>query len=128
VDAAEGQREAAEKLKKLAGAAALAVPAPVREKGAQEEQERIKLLLAIHDDQIRMLKAAVITTVMMPKDSAAARAVAQAGQDYAVATKGRSPQQHGLGPPAPVKMAALIAWGKSQESRQLKEECGHYEQ
>mmetsp|Transcript_70392 Transcript_70392/g.199585 ORF Transcript_70392/g.199585 Transcript_70392/m.199585 type:complete len:145 (-) Transcript_70392:94-528(-) len=62
----------------------------------------------------------------MDKNSSLATKLQEAGKAYAVMSKGKTPAQHGLGPPGPIKVAALLKWGKSQGG-QLQTECERYE-
>jgi len=113
-----------ENLRRLAGAPAgpsVAAAAPAAARAAEGSDEKLKLLVAIHDDAIRQLKAVCLTTIMVNKSSAVAEAVASAGRQYAVMTKGKPPHQHMLGPPAPVKFSAMLEWAKTCSEARLRD-------
>jgi len=119
-----------ENLRRLAGAPAVprvVAAAPAAASTAEGADEKLKLLVAIHDDAIRQLKAVCLTTIMVNKSSAVAEAVATAGRQYAVMTKGKSPQQHMLGPPSPVKFSAMLEWAKTCSEARLRDASLRYD-
>jgi len=131
-EAEGGAQEVEAKLRKL-GPQASPASAPTRSQASAPQmsetlEDKVRLQFCIHDDQIRALRAAAFTTFLLAKSSEAAMAVSEAGRLYAQATRGRSPAQHGLGPPGPHKFAALLAWGAKQtQHQQLHNACKQYE-
>lgn len=62
---------------------------------------------------VRELQGVVLTTVVMKKESPIVTATSEAGRAYHEQAAGKSPEEHGLGPPAPhvgiTMMEALLA-------------------
>jgi len=114
----EEAKNTEEKLRRLAGGTLPAVPpAPKLVHAAlatpvesQTMEDKLRLAVAMHDDQIRTLKAAAMSCYCIEADSELAKIILQSGKEYAQVTKGKSPVQHGLGAPGPLRFAAVAEW------------------